>query len=227
MFGINPEDVARSIRSGLNGTLSSFQASRKPVAEPQAGDWASTFRSLVDPRLTKLSTPSGMRPTQAVASAPMPLPSSAPTSMPGTPSGNTESQRQAALALARQMFGDEGERQLNTTFDVESGWNGAIGDKNLSPVGSYGPLQFYGGGGQLNNYAAALGIKDLVQAGKQVQANPLDAIKWALNNYYGNALRAGMDSGLRGEDLAQYIQQNGQRSQNPERARDVYRRLYG
>jgi hypothetical protein len=168
-----------------------------------------------------------MRPVQAAASAPMPFAPSISRAVSAPASSDVQQQRATALALARAMFGDEGERQLNTTFDVEDGWNGAVGDRDLSPVGSYGPLQFYGGGGQLNNFAAAKGINDLMEAGRYVQANPLEAIEWALNNYYGNALRAGMDQRLRGEDLAQYVQQYGQRSKNPERAREVYRRLYG
>lgn len=225
MFGLDTGGLARAINNDISSVVRGMQGSRPPVAEP-AADWAGFARNLTDPRTARVApTNSGMRPASAAASAPMPF---APASSAATATlAGTGDQRAAALALARAMFGDEGERQLNTTFDVEGGWNGEVGDRDLSPVGSYGPLQFYGGGGQLNNFAAAKGIGDLMEAGRYVLANPLEAVRWALNNYYGNALREGLDQRLTGEELAEYIQRHGQRSRNPERARDTYRRLYG
>lgn len=145
--------------------------------------------------------------------------------IPNTSKANADAaqQRDAALQYARTLFGEEGARVLNATFEVENGWTGIVGDNGMS----YGPLQFYGGGGQLNNFAAYKGIADIHEAGAYVKAHPLEAVLWALHNYYGQALQAGLDAGLRGPSLATYVQQHGQASVAPERAGAAYIRLYG
>jgi hypothetical protein len=146
---------------------------------------------------------------------------------PAQPNLPVDAQRSQALAYARALFGEEGMRVLNATFETEGGWSGAVGDTKLNPVGSHGPLQFYGGGGQLNAFAAEKGFKDLAKAGEYVRTHPLEAVIWALNGYYGRVLRQGLDMGLRGPELATYVQANAQRSENPERAGANYMRLYG
>lgn len=233
MFGIDPVELARSIRGSVND-LAGSMAPKQRLPEPWNSPSSTWQGALPDPRVALLAS---ARP--ATTKQPVAQPFQA-TSASMAGGGNIEEMRAKALALAKAMFGDEGERQLNTTFDVEGGWTGRVGDTpqsainpvyggggQTSAVGSWGPLQFYGPGGQLNNFAAAKGIKNLVEAGRYAVANPVEAVEWALNNYYGNALRAGMDLGLRGPELATYIQRYGQVSVRPERAGEVYRRLYG
>jgi hypothetical protein len=87
---------------------------------------------------------------------------------------------------------------------AEGGLGGAIGDTHISRVGSHGPLQFYGGGGQLNNFAAALGV-DLETAGRVARENPQRAVQWALENYLGNALQTGISRGESGEQLLRTV----------------------
>jgi hypothetical protein len=150
-------------------------------------------------------------------------------STPANISSPVDGDLNQALALAVEMFGPGADRVLNTTISAEGGWNAGIGDTHLNPAGSHGPLQFYGGGGQLNNFAAQHGMS-VEAAGAYVRSHPLEAVKWALNNYYGNALRAGMDLGLRGADLAEYVQMNGQRSDpniTAGKAKRIYQSMYG
>lgn len=138
---------------------------------------------------------------------------------------DTSGQRTQALAYARSLFGEEGARVLDTTFNVEGGWDRTVG---AGTAGKGGPLQF-AGGGELNNFAKYKGITDLVQAGDYARSHPLEAVTWALNGYYGQAIRAGMDADLRGASLAEYVQMKGQRSAafTAGRAYSDYQQHYG
>ncbi len=100
------------------------------------------------------------------------------------------------VAMARQKFGDEGARAVQAVLTAEGGLGGAVGDRDISPVGSHGPFQFYGPGGQLDNYARARGV-DLATAGQMARSNPLDAAQWAFENYLAGPL----SSGRTGDDL--------------------------
>jgi GNAT superfamily N-acetyltransferase len=67
---------------------------------------------------------------------------------------------------------------------------------------------------------------------KWVEDNPNEAVKWAIGTpdkpgYLGLAIRAGIDKGLSGADLATYAQQHGQVSVSPERAGQNWTALFG
>jgi cell wall-associated NlpC family hydrolase len=122
---------------------------------------------------------------------------------------------------ARQRLGDEGARVVDSVLETEGGLTGSIGDNGQS----YGPFQFYAGG-QLANLANARGM-NTQQAGQWVLQNPLEAAKWGIDNYLGNAIKQGIGQGLSGPDLATFAQRTGQVSVSPERAGQNYSRLYG
>jgi hypothetical protein len=148
------------------------------------------------------------------------VPSSpAASQMPADPRGRI-------LANARQRFGDEGERVVNSILETEGGLSGSVGDTNLPGGGSYGPLQFYKRYGMLPAYAASLGV-DEDTAGEYARRNPEHAADWAMQGYLGRVLQQGIQQGLSGPELATYVQRNAQRSDAPERAGHNYARLYG
>jgi murein DD-endopeptidase MepM/ murein hydrolase activator NlpD len=93
--------------------------------------------------------------------------------------------------------------------------------------GARGPFQF-DPGGELPNYAHYL-HKSLEEAGDYAGENPLDAARWALEGYLGDALREGLNEDLHGADLAEYGSREGQRPDGDlwRRAGDAYRELYG
>lgn len=118
----------------------------------------------------------------------------------------------------RAGLNDEGARVARVIAQhVEGGMTGAVGDRDRSPVGSHGPFQFYGPGGQLDNFARDRGLS-LAAAGQYARDNPAVAAEWALKGYLGRAIRAGQAQGLHGAELATWVQANGQRSEQPERA---------
>lgn len=105
---------------------------------------------------------------------------------------------------------------------------GAAGDLGIpGSGGARGPFQF-DPSGELPNYARYLGV-DLGAAGDYAAAHPLDAASWALRGYLGEALREGIDEGLRGADLAEYGSRVGQRPYGDlwKLAGDASRQLYG
>jgi|GEM_PF-6044257 hypothetical protein len=231
MFGIDFDMLAKSLNNDWHNLLA---VSAPANSRPQPFDWSNlAIRREPDKGIDWVKIAAQMRGNQPLGPARMASPirqtaSAGPLMInQSTNNQSVDSQRAAALDMARQMYGEEAARVLDATFDTEAGWGGAVGDTDLNPVGSHGPLQFYGGGGMLNAFAADKGIKDLAEAGRYVRTNPLEAVQWALKGYYGSALKAGMDAGLSGADLATYVQQYGQRSVAPERAGAAYRRKYG
>jgi murein DD-endopeptidase MepM/ murein hydrolase activator NlpD len=117
---------------------------------------------------------------------------------------------QAIVLQAVRKFGPQAGPVVAAVLQVESGLGGAIGDTDRHPAGSHGPFQFYGGGGQLNNYAAALGV-DLETAGRRARADPFGGAQWAFNTSLGQALQQGIAAGHTGEVLLQDVL----RAQNP------------
>ncbi|MCR4341035.1 MAG: hypothetical protein NUW01_14230 [Gemmatimonadaceae bacterium] len=137
--------------------------------------------------------------------------------------GDTGSMLDQIGQIGRGILGEEGAKVTQAIIVTEGGLGGAVGD--LKGGGSYGPLQFYWQG-QLGNFAHDLGMS-LQQAAQYAQQHPLEAVKWALNGYLGNAIRDGMAKGLTGSALATYAQQHGQVSVSPERAGQNYDALFG
>lgn len=156
-------------------------------------------------------------------------PSTSAAAISTTPTaGNTSELAGRIVDLAKSLLGDEGARVVRAILETEGGLGGAIGDTHLNAVGSHGPFQFYGGGGQLNNFARDLGVS-LEEAGRIARTQPLVAAEWALKQggYLGDAIRRGLEMGLTGPELATYAQRYGQVSVAPERAGENYRRLFG
>lgn len=124
--------------------------------------------------------------------------------------------------VGRQLgLDDDAIRVAQAIADTEGGMTGAVGDAN----NSYGPYQFHRKG-MLPSYAESLQLS-VDDAAEFARQNPIDAVDWALRGYLGQMIIQGAKYGLRGEKLAEYVQRNGQRSQQPERARDAYRKLFG
>lgn len=124
------------------------------------------------------------------------------------------------LAL-EQGLGEEGARVAVAIAEIEGGLEGRVGDDG----NSYGPYQFHRRG-QLPAYAEARRLT-VDQAAEKARTDPLDAAQWALGNYLGRTIRLGQRAGKSGAELATFAQQNGQRSQEPERAGRMYQQLYG
>jgi hypothetical protein len=125
--------------------------------------------------------------------------------------------------IAYQLgLGEEGAKVAMAIAQTEGGLGGAVGDQSIG--GSYGPFQFYTNG-QLPAYAKALGVSTQ-EAGQIAIQYPEHAANWALSNYLGMAIQAGIDKGLTGAQLATYAQTYGQGSENPERAGANYNTLF-
>lgn len=120
-------------------------------------------------------------------------------------------------------LGSQGAQVAAAIFQTEGGMTGKVGDQSIG--GSYGPFQFYTKG-QLPAYAKAKGLS-VQAAGEYARQNQIDAAKWALSGYLGDAIKQGMKQGLSGAQLATYAQQTGQRSKDPQRAGAVYQSLFG
>lgn len=122
-------------------------------------------------------------------------------------------------------LGSDGQKAVQSVLVTEGGMNKARGDSGMSA----GPFQFYEKG-QLANYARARGVS-LDQAKQMAEAQPLDAVQWAIGTpdqpgYLGAAVQRGQAMGLRGADLATYAQRTGQVSVSPERAGKNYDALF-
>lgn len=145
---------------------------------------------------------------------------------PSAPGGTAITLEDIRRAAVEAGLDEEAAQVAMAIAQTEGGLNGAVGDLNLSPIGSHGPFQFYGSGGMLNVFAAQHGMS-LQEAADYVRANPYYAATWALRGYLGRAIREGQAKGLRGAELATYAQRYGQRSVAPERAGANYARLFG
>lgn len=147
----------------------------------------------------------------------------------GGSSGGVTDRAQQILGGAAQSaswLGDQGQKVVQAVLQTEGGLNNARGDSGKSA----GPLQFYEEG-QLANFARQMGLT-LDQAKTYAEQHPLEAVQWAIGTpdkpgYLGAAIRAGMDRGLSGADLATYAQRTGQVSVSPERAGQNYNALFG
>lgn len=133
---------------------------------------------------------------------------------------------QAITQYAVQNLGPEGARVFLGIMSQEGGVRAGRGDTNIPGVGSYGPLQFHGGtgpgeAGQLNNFAQAMGM-GLREAGAYAQANPVEAAKWAVDNYLGNAIRDGVNRGLSGPALVRRALQAQNSGAAPDRYIEAY-----
>jgi murein DD-endopeptidase MepM/ murein hydrolase activator NlpD len=148
----------------------------------------------------------------------------------GGSSGGMNQRAQSIMSEAGQAaaaFGGDAAKAVQAVLVTEGGMNNARGDNGQSA----GPLQFYGGGGQLNNFARNLGVP-LEDAKRWVEENPVAAVRWALGTpdapgYLGRALLDGIQKGLSGSALATHIQRTGQVSVSPERAGANYDNLFG
>lgn len=120
-------------------------------------------------------------------------------------------------------LGQEGARVAMAIAQTEGGLAGAVGDQAIG--GSFGPFQFYTGG-MLPAYAKSLGVA-LQEAAQIATQYPEHAAAWALSGYLGQAIKAGIQQGLSGTQLATYAQTYGQRSESPERAGANYDALFG
>ena len=130
-------------------------------------------------------------------------------------------------ARAAEWLGPDAQRALQAILVTEGGLDNARGDNGQSA----GPLQFYAGGGQMNNLARFLRIPE-AQAMEWVERHPVEAIQWAIGTrdnpgYLGRALAAGLSQGKAGADLATHAQRDGQVSVSPERAGANYNALFG
>lgn len=227
--------------------------------QTEASDWASAARaevaqqwgdqaraevnagSMAEPTLLP---PSPVETPSSPAPAPLPAPD-APAPLSFTPTtaeisgaaqgsgriGDRERSIMSGAAETASWLGAEGQKALQAILVTEGGMSGAVGDTDRSKIGSHGPLQFYGGGGQLNNFAAQHNMS-LDAAAAYVKAHPMEAIQWAVGTpekpgYIGQAIQRGLNGGLSGPDLATYAQRTGQVSESPERAGNNYRALFG
>lgn len=135
--------------------------------------------------------------------------------------------RQQALSRVYQDalaagLGEEGARAAVAIAQTEGGFNGDVGD--LSGGGSFGTFQFYAQG-QLPNFAAANKMT-VAQAKALLRSDPMAGNRWALSGYLGNAIKVGMQKGLRGPALATHAQRTGQVSESPERAGANYQAIW-
>src|SRR5579859_2137763 len=174
-------------------------------------------------------------PTPTAPQSPITPPVAATPTTAGISGGGDLSGRvgQAGMAImsaagdAASWLGDQGAKAVQAVLLTEGGLAGAKGDQGRSR----GPLQFLGGGGQLDNFAAQHNLT-LAQAGDYVEQHPEAAISWAIGTpdqpgYLGAAILAGQKAGLQGPDLATYAQQHGQVSVSPERAGANWNALFG
>jgi len=125
--------------------------------------------------------------------------------------------RAARLSALRHGLGEDGALVAQAILLTEGAMDGQVGDSGAS----HGPYQFHRDG-MLPAYAKHLGVP-VEEAERRVVRDPIRAIDWALKGYLGQAIKEGKAKGLSGPELATYAQQNGQRSQTPERAGLVYR----
>lgn len=113
--------------------------------------------------------------------------------------GFTDDEARAAVAVAKS----EGAPGNTITGDYVT-----IGGQQVAT--SFGPFQFHVGG-QLNNFAAFLGIS-IPNASAMANEQQAGAVSWALDNYLGAAIKQGAANGVTGRDLAIYASRYGQGS---------------
>lgn len=198
-----------------------------PAVTPTSPVTAPLTPSPTAPVTAPLSNPMSMQ--QPIAPSQPATATTAELSGGGAGSGRVTPQAQSILAGSSDVgswLGDQGVKALQSVLVTEGGMNGARGDNGKSA----GPLQFYEGG-QLANFAQQHNMT-LDQAKAYVEANPLEAVRWAVGTpdapgYLGSAILAGQKAGLQGADLATYAQQHGQVSVSPERAGANYNALFG
>lgn len=137
--------------------------------------------------------------------------------------GQQQDPHQAITQYAAQRLGPEGARVFLGIMSQEGGVGARPGDdpRQVPGVGSYGPLQFHGGtgpreAGQLNHFAQSMNM-GLREAGAYAQANPVEAAKWAVDNYLGQQIQSGLSRGLQGPDLVRHalVAQNGNANPAP------------
>lgn len=135
-----------------------------------------------------------------------------------TGGGDSESKLQRAyqIALSKGFTQDQANAMLGT-LRVEGGLQGAVGDSGQS----HGPFQLYEQG-QFPRFAAWLQQQGIAGDPKQLAKDIELSTSFALDNYYGAALRQGSALGLSGPELATYAQRHGQVSINPEKAGGAY-----
>lgn len=158
-------------------------------------DWGGTVRGLqpVPPKPPEQAKPPTMTQPTAATTA-----QSAATG----PAADLENQ---IAQMAADRYGPAAGRVTRAVLRQEAGLTGTVGDTNIPGVGSYGPFQFHGPGGQLDAYAQSMGNMPLTDAGAFARTNPLHAANWALNAYFGQALRAGVDAGDTDEALLRRV----------------------
>lgn len=120
----------------------------------------------------------------------------------------------------------EGARVLVAVSETEGGLFGAVGDTNKNPLGSRGPFQFYEGG-QMPAFRSWL-RENNIAGDPNVLVNDVDlATRFAARTYLGRAIKLGQEQyGLHDYRLAEFVQENGQVSENPERTRESYLNLF-
>lgn len=129
---------------------------------------------------------------------------------------------QAIADTARRVgLGDEGAKVAVAIALTEGALDGQVGDEGQS----WGPFQFHARG-MLPAFANAIGTT-VAKAGEAARREPLKAVEWALRGYLGQAIKQGMQQGLRGAELATFAQRNGQRSVTPEKAGVNYEAQFG
>ena len=135
---------------------------------------------------------------------------------------NPEKQAVAYQEALASGLDQEGAQILVAVTETEGGLTGDIGDQGQSRGG----YQFHEGG-QMPGFRAWLR-----QQG--IQGDPNDLVhdirlttRYAATGYLGRAIAAGRAAGLRGAELATYVQTHGQVSVDPWKTGQNYERLYG
>jgi murein DD-endopeptidase MepM/ murein hydrolase activator NlpD len=217
------QPIATMGESGTEGSPHLHYEVRKNAA---VGD---PLNQLIDPRPYMRGGVAGPADTPA-ARAVAATATTAGISGGGARAGEVGDRGQQILAGAADIaswLGDQGQKALQAILITEGGLSNARGDAGQSA----GPLQFYAGGGQLNNLMRETGMT-VQQAMQWVEANPLAAVRWAIGTpdkpgYLGAAIQKGLAQGLSGADLATHAQRTGQVSESPERAGQNYNAMFG
>ncbi len=200
-----------------------------PNPQPRGAPAAMPSASEGDPsRTSQTAPPSGIPDAQppTEGGAGVATPAAMPQVSARAPNlgSGTRGQKQARIYEVARASGldDEGARVLVAVTETEGGLEGAIGDQGRSR----GPFQFYEGG-QMPGFRAWLGQQG-VQGDPNTLVHDVDlATRYAASGYLGRAIAAGRAAGLRGADLATYVQEHGQVSVDPWKTGQNYQRLFG
>lgn len=140
------------------------------------------------------------------------------------PGNATRQQKLVRIGQVARASGldDEGARILQAVATTEGGLEGAIGDNGQSR----GPYQFYEGG-QMPNFRRWLAEQGIQGDPNQLVHNVDLATQFAASTYLGAAIARGRAKGLRGADLATYVQETGQVSVDPWKTGQNYQQLFG